>query len=327
MAIASCVCRRVNHRFLTQSTIRSSPNAAKFSTPCTPSMLPLGSRRRLQPPCPTKPVGAGHGLRSPIRAVHNPVSTTQSLPLPPARLDENTRVGQVVAVQLPDQSPWHSSTSETKTSGNGDKYNHDIISPVTHSPAMALRRRINISTRITSPLACIGRLTLFGQRCCLRQSLSSNNDPKTAGRDVLVQLMPDHRFLRIEPPHLSTRRAGRKKNAGSVAAETEADPDWNSKTDIPPTLWNQGVLNGKADYGHACMYSLGSARLKWVPTLSKVATERSNKTNTQSEAGETAVLLSARGILALTAPSEYEGMVLERALSAVMKKLCNEDQF
>ncbi len=80
-----------------------------------------------------------------------------------------------------------------------------------------------------------------------------------------------------------------------------------------------------ADDGDAYTYSLGSARLKWVPTVSKVATGREDKTNTQSEAAETAVLLSARGILALTAPNEYEAMMLERALIGVMTKLREEE--
>jgi len=90
---------------------------------------------------------------------------------------------------------------------------------------------------------------------------------------------------------------------------------------VPPTLWNQGALGATADDGDAYKYSLDSARLKWVPTLSKVATGRRNKSNAQSEAAETAVLISARGILALTAINKYEAMMLERALNGVMTKL------
>ena len=137
--------------------------------------------------------------------------------------------------------------------------------------------------------------------------------------------MPDHCFLRIEPSYLSSTRLDRIKNADSAAAggvkDADADQHWKWKTDVPPTLWNQGALGATADDGDAYKYSLDSARLKWVPTLSKVATGRKDKTNAQSEAAETAVLISARGILALTAPNEYQAMMLERALNGVMKKL------
>ncbi len=58
--------------------------------------------------------------------------------------------------------------------------------------------------------------------------------------------MPDHRFLRIEPSYLSSRRLDRIKNADSAAAggdkDADADQHWNWKTDMPLTLWNQGAL-------------------------------------------------------------------------------------
>ncbi len=302
----------------------ASPNATISSTHSTPLVLPLGCRRRLQLPYPITPVRTGLGFRNPIVPAHNLVSTQYSPSVPPARYDENTQVRQVVATELTNEARWHS-TLTLEISRSSDKSNDNIIDPVSNTTATPLRRHSNSSTRIPQTPACIERLIHLGQRCYLRRSLSSNNDPKTAGRDVLVRLMPDYCFLMIEPSYLSSTRLDRIKNADSAAAggvkDADADQHWKWKTDVPPTLWNQGALGATADDGDAYKYSLGSARLKWVPTLSKVATGRKDKTNAQSEAAETAVLISARGILALTAPNEYQAMMLERALNGVMKKL------